>query len=120
MPHRQHPKMTTNARELRARQTKAESLLWQLIRGRRLCGLKFRRQLPIDQHIADFACVEHRLIVELDGDYHDFTYEQDRVRQDYLEALGWRVIRFANEDVLANVEAVGVAIARELGMEAEN
>lgn len=74
MPKRQNPVTTQRARELRARQTKAESLLWQVLRGRRLCGLKFRRQFPIEPWIVDFACVEHKLVVELDGGYRDYTY----------------------------------------------
>ena len=89
------------------------------LRGRRLCGLKFRRQVPIDLFVADFACVEKRLIVEIDGGYHDDVYEDDRTRQEKLEALGWDVIRFSNEDVLSDVEAVAIAIARHLRLESE-
>ena len=118
MPKR-HPKMTTNARKLRAVQTEAESLLWQVVRDRRLCGLKFRRQFPIEPFIVDFACVEHRLIVELDGPYHDDVYEDDQSRQQRLEIDGWQLIRFHNEELLENVEAVAFAIARKLGLEAK-
>ena len=117
MPHRQDPIMTAHARDLRARQTKAESLLWYVLRGRRLCGLKFRRQFPIDPFIVDFACVEQRLAVEVDGGYHDYVYEGDQTRQRHLEAEGWSVIRFRNEDVLDDVEAVAIAIARFLHLE---
>ena len=75
MAHRQDLELTKKARELRARQTDAESLLWYALRGRRLCGLKFRRQYPIEPFIADFVCVEKQLVVEVDGDYHDQIYK---------------------------------------------
>lgn len=119
MPRRQDPQLTTRARELRERQTQAESLLWAALRGRRLSGLKFRRQLPIEPFIVDFACIEHRLIIEIDGGYHDYVYENDRSRQERLEADGWRVIRFSNEVVLDDVEAVAIAIAQSIGLRAE-
>lgn len=115
MPHQQ-PHLTANARALRARQTQAESLLWQVLRGRRLHGLKFRRQHPIGPYITDFACAEHRLLVEVDGGYHDQIYEQDLARQQQLEAVGWRVIRFSNAEVLDDVDAVAVVILRTLGL----
>jgi very-short-patch-repair endonuclease len=75
--------------------------------------------MPIEPSIADFACPEHRLVVELDGEYHDHTYEHDLIRQKRLEALGWRVLRFRNEDVLEDVESVAIAIARFLGLESQ-
>ena len=74
---------------------------------------------PIEPFIVDFACVERRLVVELDGGYHDHIYEQDASRQQRMEAAGWKVIRFANEDVLEDVESVAVAIARTLGLDAD-
>ncbi len=119
MPSKQDPITTERARQLRVRQTKAEALLWQVLRGRRLCGIKFRRQFPIESAIADFACIEHRLVVELDGDYHDYTLERDQARQQRLEAAGWRVLRFCNDDVLSDVESVALAIARFVGVEEE-
>jgi very-short-patch-repair endonuclease len=119
MAHRQDPKLTEHARDLRKRQTKAESLLWYTLRGRRLCGLKFRRQYPIKPYIADFACVARNLIVEIDGGYHDDMYQDDVARQHKIESEGWVVIRFSNEDVLDDVEAVAIAIARRLELEPE-
>ena len=119
MAHRQDPKLTQLARDLRQRQTEAESLLWYTLRGRRLCGLKFRRQYPIEPFITDFACVERKLIVEIDGGYHDYIYADDVSRQRKLESAGWDVIRFCNEDVLRDVEAVAIAIARHLELEPE-
>ena len=119
MRQRHGRKLTEFARDLRARQTKAESLLWYVLRGRRLCDLKFRRQFPIVPFIVDFACLEKNLIVEIDGGYHDCIYEKDTSRQEKIEAKGWDVIRFSNEDVLGDVEAVAIAIARRLGLEPE-
>jgi very-short-patch-repair endonuclease len=119
MPHRQHPELTEKARDLRARQTKAESLLWNVLRGRRLCRLKFRRQYPIPPFIVDFACIEKKLVIEIDGGYHDYVYANDLSRQARIEAEGWTVIRFSNEDVLEDVEAVAIAIARHLKMKLE-
>ena len=109
---------TERSRELRSRQTKAESLIWSVLRGKRLAGLKFRRQHPIGPYFADFACIEKSIVIELDGGYHDLRYEEDRQRQDFLESAGWRVIRFSNDDVLADVEAVAISIARQVGVEA--
>ena len=111
--------ITKRARQLRERQTRAESLLWNVLGAKRLSGLKFRRQHPISPFIADFACVAQRLIVELDGGYHDYQYENDASRQKYLEGRGGRVLRYANEDVLDDVEAVAIAIAKKLGLKAE-
>lgn len=119
MPTSQDQQLTARARELRARQTRAEGLLWAVLRGRRLCNLKFRRQHPIDPYIADFACLEKNLILEIDGGYHDFVHADDHRRQRYLEDLGWQVIRFTNEDVLEDVEAVSLSIARQMKLDFE-
>ena len=107
------------ARKLRERQTKAESILWDVLRAKRLCGLKFRRQHPVGPFIADFACVSKMQIIEIDGGYHDYQYEDDMGRQEFLENQGWSVIRFSNEEVLDDVEAVAIAIAKQLGLEPE-
>lgn len=117
MTRRQSKEATANARELRARQTKAESLLWYVLRNRRLVGLKFRRQYPIEPFIADFACIEHRLVVEIDGGYHDYIYQKDLSRQKHIEDTGWQVLRFSNEEVLQDVEAVAIAIRRHLRLD---
>lgn len=94
----------SQARALRRNATEAEVALWQRLRGRRLIGLKFRRQAPIERFIVDFYCPEKRLIVEVDGGQH--TAESDRARTERLEALGYKVIRFWNNDVLGNTLAV--------------
>ncbi len=107
-----------NARDLRSRQTAAESLLWGVLRNRKLCNQKFRRQHPIGPWIVDFACVEHKLAIELDGGYHDLVGEADLARQSALESFGWTVLRFENDEVLADVNSVAIGIARTLGLEA--
>jgi very-short-patch-repair endonuclease len=109
---------THRARELRQRQTKAESLLWDVVRAKRLCGLKFRRQYAIGPFFADFVCVARKVIVELDGGYHDYQYADDVARQRFLEDQGWSVIRVSNEDVLKDVQAVAISIAKRLGLDA--
>jgi guanylate kinase len=87
--------------------TDAERVLWEYLRREQL-GYKFRRQQVIDNYIADFACLESKLIIELDGDYH-LTAEQilkDRERTERLSLLGYKVIRFKNEEVIDNPETV--------------
>ena len=97
---------TPRARALRRDQTDVERKLWSLLRGRRLDGFKFRRQVPIDRYFADFACVEAKLVVELDGGQHADQAGYDAARTQTLEALGWRVLRFWNPDVVLEPEGV--------------
>ena len=94
------------ARQLRREATDAERRIWYHLRGRRLRGLHFRRQHPIAGYFADFACLELRLIVELDGGQHDERREYDLIRADVLAASGFEVLRFWNNDVLANTAGV--------------
>src|SRR3546814_588702 len=91
-----------NARRLRSDMTDAEQKLWQHLRGGQLDGLKFRRQHPIPPYIADFCCVAVKLIVELDGSQHG--EQADAVRTRYLEAQGWRILRFWDNDALHETE----------------
>jgi very-short-patch-repair endonuclease len=95
-------------RELRKSMTPAEQLLWECLRDRRLAGLKFRRQHAIGRYIVDFYCHEHRLIIELEGSVHDRPEqaEHDKVRKRELEAQGFRVLTFRNEEVLNDPEGV--------------
>ena len=86
--------------------TAAESLLWERLRGRRLGGLKFRRQHPVGPNIADFYCAESHLVVEIDGDIHDWQVEQDQARTSQFELHGNRVIRFKNCEVEENIQGV--------------
>jgi adenine-specific DNA-methyltransferase len=104
---------TTNrhARDLRRDATDAEKKLWQHLRGRRLGGHKFRRQASIGYHVADFLCAEKRLIVELDGGQH--SEEADRDRTANLERLGYRLIRFWNNEVNENLDTVLARILAE-------
>ena len=94
------------AKELRKESTPAEKVLWDRLRNRQLGGYKFRRQAPMGHVIADFYCAECKLIVEIDGDIHDFQLEKDKLRTEEIESFGYRVIRFRNEEVLSNIETV--------------
>jgi very-short-patch-repair endonuclease len=93
-------------RHLRRHATTAEEKLWQALRGRRLAGLKWRRQAPLLAYTVDFLCVSAKLIVELDGAHHAIEAEYDARRAEELERMGFQVIRFSNEDVLADIERV--------------
>jgi very-short-patch-repair endonuclease len=101
--------LNLRARTLRTTMTDAERCLWSVLRSRRLQGYKFRRQRPIGPFIVDFACIEHRLVVEADGGQH-LENDYDARRTAWLEARGWRVLRFWNNDILANTEGVQEAV----------
>ena len=105
-----------NARALRANGTDAEQALWRHLRSRQLNGHKFRRQHPIGPYIADFACVEARLVVELDGGQHAQmdAPQYDERRTQFLQAQGWQVLRFWNHDMLVEPAGVLQAIAQAL------
>ncbi len=96
------------ARELRQVETETEKIMWESLRGRRLNGLKFRRQHPYEHYVLDFFCVEHQLVVELDGSVHDVSdqaaYDEERTR--FLNEHDLRVIRFRNEEVKKNLPSV--------------
>ena len=94
------------ARGLRRTQTDAERKLWLRLRHRQLCGAKFRRQHPIGKYIADFCCVESKLVVELDGSQHAEQSLADDMRSKYLRERGFRVLRFWDNEVLTNIDAV--------------
>ena len=100
------------ARELRGRQTRAEAVLWQYLRASRLDGLRFRRQHPVDRYFVDFACLSLKIIIELDGGIHDEDGQQlyDYHRQQAIEALGWSILRFTNDQVTGDLPAVLDAI----------
>ena len=97
---------TLRARELRRFATDAERVLWSRLRSRQLEGCKFRRQAPIGRFIADFACLERRLVIELDGGQHAEQVRYDDARTEVLEAAGWTVLRFWNHEVLQNTQGV--------------
>ncbi len=105
-PHKLWKKLNPLARQMRCEATPAEKLLWEKLRHKQLLGFKFRRQQTIDRFIVDFYCNEARLVVEVDGEIHDYTQEEDAIRQEFLESLGLQVGRFRNEDVLERMEGV--------------
>ena len=95
-------------RELRQELTQAEKILWAELRNRKLNGLKFRRQHPLDKFIVDFYCNERRLVIELDGSVHDkkINKEYDEARTAMLAGLNIIVLRFKNEDITNNLKEV--------------
>lgn len=102
------------ARNLRRDMTEAEQRLWRMLRSPQTEGYRFRRQAPIGGFIADFVCHAARLIVEIDGGQHDPSSETEASRTRFLEAEGYRVLRFWNNEVLGNPEGVCAVIADAL------
>jgi adenine-specific DNA-methyltransferase len=94
------------ARWMRHEATAAENALWQALRGRKLNGLKFRRQHSLSTYIADFYCAEARLVLEVDGSIHDQLAEQDAERDSALQAIGLTILRFTNDQILNNLPIV--------------
>jgi very-short-patch-repair endonuclease len=97
-----------NARKLRKDMPSAEQRLWYFIRRKQLGGFRFRRQHTIAPYIADFVCVEAKLVIELDGEQHglDGAPEHDEKRNAFMESEGWAVVRFWNNDVYDNIDGV--------------
>ncbi|MFD1694565.1 endonuclease domain-containing protein [Roseibium aestuarii] len=123
VPHHPFPDgQRRNARRLRSGMTDAERLLWSRLRAHRLNGLSFRRQLPLAGFIVDFACAEHRLIIELDGSQHGdaLGLQADQARDQRLAAMGWRVCRFWNAEVLGEIDTVCRTILSACGRENPN
>ena len=98
--------MHERARKLRREMTPAEKILWKELRTNKLNGLHFRRQQIIHGYFADFYCHQHELIVELDGGIHELQKEYDVEREEYLIAIGFRIIRFTNEEINENLRDV--------------
>ena len=98
------------ARDLRARETWAEDRLWEEVRGRRLDGMKFRRQHPIGAFVVDFCCTDRRLAIELDGGIHAEQQDQDAERDAILALAGYRLIRFPNQLIREDLPGVLSAI----------
>jgi very-short-patch-repair endonuclease len=94
------------ARTLRKNQTDAENWLWRNLRNRELGGWKFRRQYWVGNYVVDFVCIEKKLIIELDGGQHALQVEQDDQRSGFLIGKGFQLIRFWNNEVLQEGEAV--------------
>ena len=112
--HRINITTTGNARALRIDMTNAERMLWQAMRNRQLCDARFRRQHPVGKYIADFACPDRKLIVELDGGQHQEQAVYDEARTGFLQAQGWRVLRFWNNEVMENLEGVLAKVVEHL------
>lgn len=98
--------MLNLAKNLRSNQTEAERKLWYHLRAHRFMGFKFKRQKPIGRYIVDFVCVEHRLIVEVDGGQHADQTKQDQQRDAWLRHQGYMVLRFWNNEVMQETEGV--------------
>jgi very-short-patch-repair endonuclease len=108
--------MVKRARRLRNHPTATERVLWTRLRQRKLGGLKFRRQAPMGPYVLDFLCLRHRLVVEADGPFHD--PERDAIRDAWLEAKGFRVLRFSNQEIHGSADRVTdriLAAIEELG-----
>lgn len=100
--------LLANAKILRKNSTPGEIKLWSHLRSRRFMGLKFRRQCPLGSYIVDFICIEKKLIIELDGGQHNENTQQDydKRRTEFLNGLGFNVIRFWNNEILLQFDAV--------------
>ena len=94
------------ASELHQRSTKSEEILWQMVRNRQLEGRKFRRQVPIGSFVLDFFCAEEKLAIEIDGAIHEQQQAGDKLRQEAIESLGIRFLRFSSEAVENNLSEV--------------
>jgi very-short-patch-repair endonuclease len=113
MPHNEVRKIQRDrAKQLRRAMTRAETLLWRHLKAHRLAALGFRRQSPMGNYIADFVAHSRKLIVEVDGESHDFEerIRHDGRRDEWFASRGYRVLRFTNEDVMKNLEGVVLAI----------
>ena len=118
MHHKTFPSTISRAKTLRHHMTSAEDRFWLYVRNRRMLGLKFRRQHPLGNFIADFYCHELKLVVEIDGSVHNLKHiqEYDVYREQKIKELGLSVLRFTNDDVFIN----GDFIEREIRKFAEN
>jgi very-short-patch-repair endonuclease len=109
------PVILDRARRMRREMTQPELKLWSILRNRALVGVKFRRQMPIGNYIADFCCLDRRLIVELDGGQHAEQEAADVLRRRFLATEGFRVLRFWNDQVLSGSEFVVAEILAAIG-----
>jgi very-short-patch-repair endonuclease len=115
MPNKRIDELTTErARELRSSMTDAERILWRALRNKQINSHRFRRQHLIEQYSADFACIEAKLVIELDGGQHQMHEAYDEQRSEFLHAQGWRVLRFWNNEALENLDGVLFVIAENL------
>ena len=103
--HNYNPGLKALARQLRQNSTLAEVILWLVLKKKAL-SYEFHRQVPINEYIVDFYCYELELAIEIDGYTHDYNYENDLKRQNVLEGLGIKVVRFSEEDVKKHLNDV--------------
>jgi very-short-patch-repair endonuclease len=108
------PLIRDAARRLRTDQTDPEYKLWSHLRDRQLLGFKFRRQHPIGPFVADFFCLEAKLVIELDGSHHADQADPDERRTEYLRDRGYTVLRIWNHEVTSAIEPVMQRIADAL------
>jgi len=111
-----NPKLKEIARNLRNNSTKAEIKLWHYLKGKQLYGYDFHRQKPIGGYIVDFFCYKLKLVVEVDGYTHGFeqTFIKDMQKTNALNDTGIKVIRFADDDVIKNIEGVVESIKEHI------
>src|SRR5262245_10804464 len=102
------------ARYLRKNVTPAEERLWSKLRRRQIEDCRFRRQVPIGSFVIDFACLERRLLIEVDGGLHVGREQYDAQRTEWLEVHGYRVLRFTNSEVMWGIDGVLQAIRSAL------
>ena len=102
------PNLVNRAKKLRQSETEAEQIIWSWLRAKKLKGVKFRRQEPVGIYVVDFVSFEKKLIIEIDGGQHNIEVNKanDEVRTEWLESQGFRVIRFWNNEVSANLDGV--------------
>jgi very-short-patch-repair endonuclease len=108
------PDTASHARQLRRRMTPPEQALWYYVRGGRFGNRKIRRQVPLGAFVVDFLCEAARHVIEIDGDSHAGNEARDAERTQWLEAHGYRVLRFWNNDVMRNMEGVLRALEEAL------
>jgi very-short-patch-repair endonuclease len=98
----------SRAKQLRRAMTRAETLLWRYLKANRMDGVGIRRQTPIGNYIADFVCFSSKIIIEVDGESHDFEERQkaDQRRDAFFAAEGFQILRFTNEQVMTSLEGV--------------
>ena len=106
-------KQLEGAKKLRREMTPAEKVLWKHVKANKLNGLHIRRQQIVHGYFADFYCHQHELIVEVDGGIHEFQQEYDAEREEYLIGLGFRIIRFTNEEIERDLKGVLQKIVEE-------
>ncbi len=108
------PRLVAFAKAMRREMTEPERRVWQQLRAKRFAGIKFRRQNVVGHYIADFYSRAAMTIIEIDGDTHAYSQDYDAVREVYFNRLGFQVLRFANNDVMTNLDGVMSAIAAAL------